>query len=404
MIDFPSTAHAQCPYPVYERISSESRVYQVPGRREFLLTHYEDIVYAAQHPELFSNFGAYTPPPAEPTHAHVVESDPPSHRDKRELIYASLTPGRLRAHGGAIERFVDQLIDEFVEAGQANFVTAFASPLPVLVISHLLNLPVDRKRIEWFEVVSATTATENRYRDKAVVAATTDYRDEIDAMARMALLQRKDDPGDGVLGEILRAKVARDGAWDLDDMLPDVSVLISGGIKTTAHLLASGLLLLLLHREQLLAVSADPSLIPRTVDEILRIESPFQWVPRVCTADTEVAGHLIPAGSRVLLLLGAANRDPDQFPEPDEFRPQRREARRHLAFGHGIHFCLGAPLARLETAIAFQRLLTRLRNLRLVDGTDIRYLESTQMRAPADLQIAFEPARRSSYPPLFAST
>jgi cytochrome P450 len=181
------------------------------------------------------------------------------------------------------------------------------------------------------------------------------------------------------------------GRLDLGKATADVAIMLTGGIVTTAHMVANTMLLLLRNPDQMAAARADMGLIPRVLEESLRLESPVQWQPRWATEDTELGGVVIPEGAQVNVLLGAANRDGDVFPASDEFATDRPRSSDHLAFGYGVHFCVGAPLARLEGRVAFEQLLRRLTSIRLLPESDLGPIDSLVFRAPRALHLAFQP-------------
>jgi len=187
--------------------------------------------------------------------------------------------------------------------------------------------------------------------------------------------------------------VDRDGTADPNYIAVESSVILIGGVLTPAHMMASAMMLLVENPDQLAAVTADPALIPRALEESLRLEAPDQFMPRYVSRDTELGGVEIPAGSLVLLLYASANRDEANFAEAGAFDVRRENAKQHLAFGKGIHFCLGAPLARMMGRCAFESLLSRLANIRLApDAGEIEPLESIFNRAPRALPLVFDRA------------
>jgi cytochrome P450 len=188
--------------------------------------------------------------------------------------------------------------------------------------------------------------------------------------------------------------VERDDRLDLPYLLAEVANLFAAGNGTTAHMLVSTMLLLVQHPAELDRVREDRALIPTMLEEAMRLESPVQWLQRIVTSDTELAGVTVPAGSLVLVLWGAANRDDRKFEDPERFRIDRPSVAKHqTAFGYGIHMCVGAPLARLEGRIAFGRLLDRLTNFRLVGPDPITHIPNINQRAPTAVQIEFEEVR-----------
>jgi cytochrome P450 len=202
--------------------------------------------------------------------------------------------------------------------------------------------------------------------------------------------ERHERPGDDAISELIRGQVERDGVFDLAEVTADAALLLNAGSGTTTQMLASTMLLLLRHPPLLERVREDPKLLPPLLEESLRLESPQQWQPRVAAVDVELGGVEIPAGSLVLALLASANRDGERFEEPDEPRLEPGRARGHLAFSFGIHACLGAPLARLEGRIAFERLLARLADIRLAD--EPQPMANVNFRGPERLPIEFTAA------------
>jgi cytochrome P450 len=206
-----------------------------------------------------------------------------------------------------------------------------------------------------------------------------------------AIVARYECPREDELSRFVQAHVRRDGRLDLRNVVPDATTLMIGGIFTTTHLLSNMMLLLLRNRDQLDLVRGDRSLLGRAVEEALRAEAPVQWSPRLVTADTEVGGTKIPAGAMLILVWASANHDDGVFAEDERFDVTRPNVKDHVSFGHGIHYCLGAPLARMEARIGFDRLLDRLRGLRLAVGDDPAYLEAPLFRGPKALHIEFDP-------------
>jgi cytochrome P450 len=395
-IDYPSTHGAECPYSVYEFWRGEAPVYNIPDRPHiWVVSRYEDVKYVAQHPEVFSSAGSRRRlngfdfvGDADGAGQTMLESDPPVHSAKRALVFPSIKPGRLRAHEPWIAEIVDRLIDGIADRGECDFVADFSEPLPVEVMMRLFAIPArDRPLLdEWsdleFSGIPWVSAGE-RERQLRNANRLGEYLTEL-------ALERRESPGDDLVSEVIRAQVERDGDFDLVETRAQLSVVLAGGAATTQHMLGGALLLLLEHPEELERCRRDAARIPRVLEEAMRLESSVQWVPRAVERDTEIAGTSIPAGSYVLLMFGSANRDPAAFDDPARFDPDRPHVQRHLAFGSGPHSCVGAPLARLEGRIAFERLLARLRDLRLVDPGDTPHVPSPSFRGLRRLRIAFE--------------
>jgi cytochrome P450 len=399
MHGYPSMEGAECPYPFYDTWRKEAPVHALPDRPNiFVLSRYEDVKYVVSHPEIFSSVGSRSGlngfgNVGEPTMGGrvMIESDPPFHKAKRDLAFKPLKPGRLKGYEDMIRGFVDQLIDTFAERGEADLIADFGDKLPIHVISHILGLPPedhDYIRAWGRAETSGLTWMPQEFQDKQRGTASKmgDYLTD-------KLLERVDDPGDDMLSQMIQAQIRRDGEFNLDDVRGQAGAVLAGGVLTTAHSIGSTVLLLLSHAEELERVKADFGRLETTINEAIRVESPIQWVPRVAGEDHEVGGTLIPKGSYVLIMWAAANRDPDFWEEPEAFNPDRPKLKNHVAFGYGIHFCLGAPLARLESRLAIEGLLTRLPDLRISDANDFQHIPSPSFRGLRRLLVEFTPVR-----------
>jgi cytochrome P450 len=222
-------------------------------------------------------------------------------------------------------------------------------------------------------------------------AESADIVREVAEYMRTAVLDRYANPGNDNLSEWIAAHAASNGGTlDEGNVVTDATTLIFGGLATSSNMFANVMYLLLAHPKQLAHVRADLTLIPHAIEEALRVESPVQQTPRICLKDTELGGVLIPAGAPVLLAWGSANRDEAVFGDSEVFDIHRPELRKHIAFGHGAHFCLGAQLARMEGQIGFERLFKRLGEISLAPGhLPIRNKDSVQNRCPAALHLRF---------------
>ena len=395
---YPSLELAEHPYPFYELLRAESPVYKVPGRDEYLVARHVDVLHVLKHPDVFSNaLARQGRKHSSGSHeergedASTIASDPPEHKAKRALCFRGFTPGRLRDYEPRIEAIVDDLIDEFVERGEVEFVSEFANPLPILVFCALFFGDA-REDYDRFRRWALLEGSGIRYLPAERQDAARKRGEGMKEYLAAAILDRHETPRDDVLSEVILAQVERDGELRLDYLRAEAGLLLAGGFVTTAHMIASAMLLMLRHPEQMQLVRADHSRIKRMLEEALRVESPVQWQPRVTKVDTELAGVDIPAGSLVLVLLASANRDESTFEEAADFDIARPNTSAHVAFGYGAHFCLGAPLGRLEGRIAFERLLTRLDAIRAVDEHEVTSLESTLFRGPKALRLQFEQA------------
>lgn len=389
---YPSLEAAECPYPILEKLRSEAPIYQVPGTDEFLVTRFDDVVAILRDTDVFSNAlarGDRGKSNDSETYSSTIASDPPVHKTKRSLIARHFSPGRLREYKPVIESITDGLIDEFAADGRVEFISQFATPLPILIFCELFFGDA-REDFDKFRVWATLEGSGIRYFPEERRAAAEERRSGHSEYLETEILKRWEHPQDDVLSEIISEQVERDGELNLRYLASEAGLLLAGGFVTTAHMIGSAMQLLLESPDAMADVRNDPKLIPAILDEALRIESPVQWQHRVTRIDTEISGVRIPAGSTVVVVLASGNRDERQFPDPTRFAPDRQNVKRHVAFGYGAHFCLGAPLGRLEGRIAFERLLSRLDKIRIGPENDFQHLESPLFRGLKELHLEFQ--------------
>jgi len=346
------------PYPTYRWLRDHAPVYHNPERDLWAISRYDDVVEVTRDWETFSNAkgadtdnlgGRFLAP------GNFLDTDPKEHDWLRAVVHRAFTPKDLRARLEPIVRHtVDDLLTGLGERDVADFAQDFAWPVPVRVIAELLGVPeADLPRLRrWGEDVTRRIAGVPEPPPAALNAL-----DEINSYLREMLAEQRRSPGDDLLSVIATASVA--GAPIEDAAVGMATLLVVAGIETTASLIANALMLLAEHPEQRAWLARNPGAIPVALEEILRFESPVQHLRRVTTRDVEVHGSMIPRDARVVVLFGSANRDERRFEDPDRFDIQR-EPKRNLAFGNGIHHCLGAPLARLEGAVALAQVLREL--------------------------------------------
>ncbi len=403
--EWPSLDLMECPYPFYDALRREAPVYKFPGGgNQYLVSRWEDVVFVNEHPEIFEQGSANDlrvargiPTTAEGgTHTYTSTSmagtDPPEHRLKRSLALKFAAPERLDSYEEMIRRISDERIDGFIGRGEAEFFSEFCDALPILVICEILGLP--KERWQDFRLWGSREGVGATYlSDEQLRILRTAYGNETGFMESQ-VLDRYQNPRSDFLSEFVHAQVKRDGELRLDYLVADASLLLFAGNVTTTHMMASMMMLLLQHPDALARVQADHSLIKILVEEALRLEAPVQYTHRHVKVDAVVGGVRIPAGAHVTSILASGNRDGDRFQEPEELSLDRSDTAKHqLAFGRGIHLCLGAPLARREGRIAFEQLLTRLKNLRRAPGkNDFSPIRSWGFRAPRAVHIQFDPA------------
>jgi cytochrome P450 len=395
----------QDPLRVFARMREESPVTSVitpEGQRAWLITRYEDVRRALADPRLSKDWRKLRAPGFVPDPAlgflmaHMLNADPPDHTRLRRLVQKAFTPGRVAALRPRIEAITASLLDAMAgggsgggggarDAGPAgdgvvDLITEFAFPLPMTVICELLGIPDgDREEFKtWSQVILSSTATFEEYR--AAGGAMYGYFTRLLADKRAA-------PADDLLSALITARDSGD-SLDEPELLAMIFLLLVAGHETTVNLIATGTLALLTHPSEFSRLRADPSLLPGAVEELLRFANPLNHATdRYAPEPLEVGGVLIPAGEPVLVVTSSANRDPARFPDPDRL-DVGRDASGHVAFGHGIHYCVGAPLARLEGEIAFGALLARFPGLSLaVEPAALRWRPSSLIHGLETLPV-----------------
>jgi cytochrome P450 len=379
------------PYPVYEQMRQFSpvRAVDVPTGRLWLVTRYADARQVLTDPRFtkvapdqhaLQPPGAAARPDERLLSEHMLSVDPPAHTRLRRLVNKVFTAGRIEALRPRVREIADDLLDGFADKGEVDLVAGYAFPLPITVICELLGVPMDDRDSfrDWSNAVVGGMASGGDNRQAAQALAT--YVVDLIAVKRAAL-------GDDLLSQLI---AVTDGGDRLSEreLVSMVFLLLIAGHETTVNLIANGAYLLLTHPDALRRVTADPGLIPGAVEEFLRYESPVETTtPRFTSEPVEIGGVTIPAGEVVLVSLSSVNRDEARFAEPARFDIDRRDTP-HLAFGHGIHFCLGAPLARMEGRVAFERMLPRLPELALaVPAGDLAWRPGLLIRGLVDLPV-----------------
>jgi len=397
---FPSPEVCRCPHELLAQARHELPVARVPGRNEYLVTRYDDVREVLSHPERFSSTIAEKLPDGtiraatlEYARSDAIrplqQSDPPQHTIKRRLAFESFKPGQIQQYEPMINRVIDDLIDSFAERGEVEFISGFATPLPARVIHNILGLPEEDARHA--EVWGSFEGQATRYHTPERQAAIAESIRDMGGYVVAAVTERYEQPRDDVLSKFVAAHVAERGELVLPEIVADATNLFLGGIVTTGHMLGWTMWMLLHDPDRARMAIADKAATLRAIEEALRLEPPVSWTSRLALEDTEVAGVPIPAGAIVICHLGSANRDEGHFDDADSFEPERGDVKDHLSFGLKTHFCLGAPLARLEGRLAFPKLFERLRELRLGDN-DGEPVDSMAFRGLRKLNLRFTPA------------
>lgn len=376
--DHTDPATARDPYSAYARLRAEDPVHWSEPLGGWMLTRYDDVMAAQRDGRLSADratpFADRMAAKGRPDVARMgrvlarwmVFSDPPRHPVLRRLTLDAFTPTAVGELRPRIDSLVAALLDA-MGAPEHDLIADFAYPLPALVIAHVLGVPeqdMDRFRA-WSDdiagVVGRARGDEARFgRGAAALAALDGYLEGIVA-------DRRRSGARGALVDRLIAARDADDALSDDELVANCSLLLFAGHETTANLIGTGMRLLLERPEQLAALRREPALAPGAVEEILRYEGAVHAISRVAAEDMALRGKAIAEGDRVFLMLGAANRDPEVFDAPETFDIRRRP-NRHVAFGYGPHFCVGAPLARLEGEIALNRLIARFPDMALTEA------------------------------------
>lgn len=392
------------PYPLYAALRRTTPVLRLPfgppdSPGVWVLTRYEDCQAVLRDPGFSADRrrswivreGRSPLPPSlldeESGLRSMLVMDPPDHTRVRGLVSRAFTPRRVASLAPRIEALVDELLDRRTDRKGIELIGEFASPLPATVIAELLGVPVeDQARFRGWaaELVTLTAGAgdpaEIAARVERSLGALLDY-------LRGIIAERRRAPRDDLISGMIQAQVERDALSDAE-LLATSNLLLIAGFETTTNLIGNGVLALLRSPGELERLRARPELLPGAVEELLRYDSPVQGTGRVALRDVTLGGHRIPEGALVIPLLGAANRDPEVFPDPDRL-DLAREENRHLSFGFGAHFCLGAPLARLEGRLALAGLLRRFDRIELAEER-VRHRPNFFLRGLEALPLAVE--------------
>ncbi len=390
------------PYATLDLLRETDPVHWSESIGGWILTRYDDVLVTFMDVASYSNEGrlgraaAYLPPESRSKLSAfedhyrtkgLLHSDPPDHTRLRKLVQKVFSPRAIEAMRPRIQEIVDGLIDQVQEAGHMEVIEDLAFALPVTVLVGMMGVPASDGLTfrHWADHLLAFQGI-NKPSEATLLAA---QQTLLESRAYLAALvtQRRRNPGDDLIS--LMATEGVDG-----DILSDAEIINTGitlmtaGHETTTSLIGNGLLTLLQHPDQWQKLQEDRSLVTSAIEEILRFESPVARQPRLMKQDAELGGKTIHAGQMVFQMLNGANRDPAQFPEPARFDIQRTP-NRHVGFGRGIHFCIGAPLSRAEGQIVFQTILDRLPDIQLVDSTAAWDVRKANSRVLTELHVTF---------------
>ncbi|BBZ15445.1 cytochrome P450 [Mycobacterium branderi] len=423
MTDFDNTdyftdpAVVENPYPYFEHLRKACPAFREPHHGVVAVTGYDDVAAVYRDTETFSSVnsaaGPFSTLPFAPEgddiselieahrdqflwHEYLPCFDPPQHTQHRAVLNGLFTPKRLKENEEFMWRWADRLLDEFIADGRCDFVQAYGRPFPLLVIADLLGVP-EADHAMFRRLFAADVSREGEGGVIAVEPPSTDLDERFSAYIE----ERRREPRNDMLTELATATFPDGSTPAISDIVHLATFLFIAGHETTTRLLASSLQLLAEQPQLQDTLHDDRARIPNFVEEMLRIESPIKSDFRLTRVATEIGGVELPPGTTVMLLPGAANRDPGRFECPAEFRADRPNARQHLAFGRGVHSCPGGPLARIEGRVSLERILDRMADIQIseahhgpADNRHFDYFPGYMLRGLAALHLEFTPRER----------
>jgi pimeloyl-[acyl-carrier protein] synthase len=383
------------PYPLYARLRTEAPVYWDPYLHAWVVTRYADVVTVLHHfsanrtptPEQFAALGlAELAPLSQMMVKQMLFMDAPDHTRLRGLASTAFTPARVEVLRSHIREIVSSLLGPLVSAGRMDLIADLAAPLPAIVTAEMLGVPTsDSDQLKsWSADFAEVLGNFQHNPDRA--SRTLKCVEEMTAYFRAAIQRQRTEPREGLINALMTAEIDGDRLTE-EEIIANSIVTMVGGQETTTNLIGNGVLALLRNPDQFERLKSDLSLIPSAVEELLRYESPSQHTARLAPQDTELGGKQIRKGQAVIAVMGAGNRDPQRFPDPDRLDIGRTD-NRHLAFGWASHFCFGAPLARIEGQLALEAIVRRLPDLALEPGPLV-WRDNLGLRGLTSLPVTF---------------
>ena len=383
------------PYPLYHQLRSEDPVHWDPFLHAWVVTRYADVLTVFQKfsadrtykPEQLSALGLEALTPLAQVMIHqMLFLDPPSHTRIRGLASKAFTPRRVESLRAHIQDITNTLLDAIQDKGRMDIIADLAYPLPAIVTAEMLGVPIAdwQQLTQWSADFAQVLGNFQHNPDHAQKAVRS--LEEMVAYFRAAVKEHKEYPSDGLIDAFISADLNGDRFTE-EEVVANTIVTMVGGQETTTNLIGNGVLTLLRHRDQLQRLQEDLTLIPSAVEELLRYESPSQHTARLAPYDLELGGKAIRKRQAVIAVMGAANRDPERFADPDSVDIGRQD-NRHVAFAWASHFCFGAPLARIEGQIAFESILRRMPHIELETG-QVTWRENLGLRGLTALPVTF---------------
>jgi len=387
-------------YEIYARMRTENPVLLQRGLQGpiWFVTGYEAAVQVlADHKRFVSDYRNTLPPEERPyrrgspnlfdlLYTNLLSTDKPDHTRLRAIVSKAFTTRRVQALAPRIQQIADELIDNIQDQGQMDLIDSYAFPLPIIVICELLGVPAaDRDKFRLWSSTFLGIAED----EPAYVQRLTDF---VRYIGRM-VAERRQEPGDDLISDLVHAEEAGDRLSE-QELYGMIALLIVAGHETTVNLISNGMLALMQHPDQLALLQQEPALVETAVEEFLRYDGAVERsTTRYAAEDVEISGQRIRRSTPVIVVLGAANRDPGHYEEANRLNITR-QSNKHLGFGYGIHYCLGAPLARLEGKIAISTLIQRLPDLHLARPvTELRYRSSPVVRGLERLPVVWKSSK-----------
>jgi pimeloyl-[acyl-carrier protein] synthase len=392
------------PYGLYRAFREHDPVYWDPYMHAWIVTGYSEVItvltnYSADRTptlDLLEGLGlSFMKPFSEMMLRQMLFRDGAMHARLRSICSAAMTPRRVEEMRSVIESIADGLIDKFIAKGKMDMIADFANPFPAIVTATLLGVPVEDHRQLGAWVIDIAEVLGNFQHHPDRVAEIVQSLQDMKGYVATKMEEQRRHPTGGLIHSLMTAEFDGDRLSD-EEVIANTIITLIGGHETTTNLIASGFLTLLRNPESLELWRTHPEIAGSAVEELLRYESPVQHTARIAPSDMQLGGKTILKGSRVVAGLAAANRDPNRFPDPDRLDLLRHD-NRHLSFGWAAHFCFGAPVARMEGHIAFNKLLRRLLRPALVEKK-LNWRSNAGLRGLTMLDISFDPGLPSRYP------
>lgn len=388
MLEIFSDENRRNPYPLYEQVRATTPVLRVPPPfNAWLMFDYASVKRA------LSNHAEFSSAVPAPPHWFIFY-DPPAHTKLRGLISQAFTPKMIANLEPSIRDLSRHLLDQVIDRGEMDLVAEYAAPLPMKVIAGMIGIPPEdwSRFLRWSDgILKISYARSGGAEAEQAMKEFRAVTSEMNSYLLEMIQQRRSAPKDDLLTRLIQAEVDGEQLRH-EEILGFFQLLIVGGQETTTNLIDNAIICLLENPEQLARLRTDPHLIPAAIEEVLRYRSPVQWVMRTPRQELEVQGSKILPGELVLAVIGSANRDPKALPKPDTF-DLSREPNPHVGFGHGIHSCLGAALARMEARIALGDLLQRFAGFELGSKEPWRPRQALHVHGPTNLLLRFEPRK-----------